>query len=1031
MNYYHPKVAALACCSVILASVVSMPICAAGREQIATQLRRQKVVSSSQRTKYAFNAAWRVFVGDPKGAEASDFDDSNWKRVSTPYAWNEDSAFKKSIRDLPTGVAWYRKHFKVPKDGAGKKVFLEFEGIRHGGEFYLNGVLLGRHENGVMAFGFDISQHVRPSPQENVLAVRTDNSWDYREKATNSTYQWSDRNFYANYGGINKNVYLHITDKLYQTLPLYSNLATTGIYVYAQNFDIKGKKATVTAESQIRNEYDTGKTFSYEVIIQDMGGRILKTINGGQHTLAAGETRTVKASARFNGLNFWSWGYGYLYNIHSILKVNGQSLDVVRIQTGFRKIEFANGVVKLNNRVIHLKGYAQRTTNEWPAVGSSVSAWLSDFSNRKMVESNANLVRWMHVTPWKQDVESCDRVGLMQAMPAGDSERDADGRRWEQRVELMRDAIIYNRNNPSIVFYESGNKAVSEEHMRQMKALRDLFDPHGGRAVGSREMLNSKTAEYGGEMLYINKSSSKPLWATEYSRDEGLRKYWDEFSPPFHKDGDGPLYRDQDASAYNRNQDSHAIENVARWYDYWRERPGTGRRVNAGGVNIIFSDTNTHYRGAENYRRSGEVDAMRIPKDGFFAHQVMWDGWVDVERPRIHIIGHWNYEPGTKKDVYVVTSGERVKLYINGVSQGFGEQSHRFLFTFRNITWRSGILRAVAYDQQGTKISETQKRTAGKPARIRLTARTGPGGLQADGSDLALIDIQVVDSEGNRCPTALDKINFSISGPAEWRGGIAQGPDNYILSRTLPVEGGLNRALIRSQTKSGRITLTASAEGLKSARVEIFSRPVVVRDGLSPALPGVGLPSNLGRGPTPPATALTVTRNPVRIARVTAGANVDQAVKSFDDDETTDWSSDGTLKTGWIKYDFERQFQVSEVVFKFVSWRTQSYSIRILVDDKVVFSGNTPRSLGYATIKFAPLIGSSLKVELMGGGNNRDAFGNIIDIPGTPDPTSAAGRKTGQETLGIVEIEVYQPAARLLGRAKPIPVGLGVIANTR
>ena len=63
---------------------------------------------------------------------------------------------------------------------------------------------------------------------------------------------------------------------------------------------------------------------------------------------------------------------------------------------------------------------------------------------------------------------------------------------------------------------------------------------------------------------------------------------------------------------------------------------------------VIFSDSNTHFRGAENFRRSGEVDAMRLPKDSYFAHQVMWDGWVDVEHPRIHIIGHWNYEPGTK-----------------------------------------------------------------------------------------------------------------------------------------------------------------------------------------------------------------------------------------------------------------------------------------------------------------------------------------------------------------------------------------------
>ena len=98
-----------------------------------------------------------------------------------------------------------------------------------------------------------------------------------------------------------------------------------------------------------------------------------------------------------------------------------------------------------------MHGYAQRTSNEWPGVGMSVPAWLSDYSNRLMVESGGNLVRWMHVCPWKQDIESCDRVGLIQAMPAGDAEKDVFDRRWEQRLELMKEAIIYNRNNPSII----------------------------------------------------------------------------------------------------------------------------------------------------------------------------------------------------------------------------------------------------------------------------------------------------------------------------------------------------------------------------------------------------------------------------------------------------------------------------------------------------------------------------------------------------------------------------------------------------
>src|SRR5262249_48213677 len=157
---------------------------------------------------------------------------------------------------------------------------------------------------------------------------------------------------------------------------------------------------------------------------------------------------------------------------------------------------------------------------------------------------------------------------------------------------------IYNRNSPSILFYEAGNAGVSEAHMVEMKKLRDQYDPHGGRAIGCRNMLASKTAEYGGDMLYINKSAGKPLWAMEYSRDEARRKYGDGRTPPYHKDGDAPHPISKGSSApYNRNQDSFTVEDVVRWYDYYRERPGTGKRVNAGGVNIVFSDSNTHFRG--------------------------------------------------------------------------------------------------------------------------------------------------------------------------------------------------------------------------------------------------------------------------------------------------------------------------------------------------------------------------------------------------------------------------------------------------
>ncbi|MEI6950866.1 DUF4982 domain-containing protein, partial [Paraflavisolibacter sp. H34] len=300
-------------------------------------------------------------------------------------------------------------------------------------------------------------------------------------------------------------------------------------------------------------------------------------------------------------------------------------------------------------------------------------------------------------------------------------------------------------------------------------------------------------------------------------------------------------------------------------------------------------------RGAENFRRSGEVDALRIKKDNFYAHQVMWDGWVDVEKPRLHIIGHWNYTPEVKKDIFVISSADKVELKVNGKSLGFGEQSNRFLYTFKNVQWQPGAISAVGYDAGGKPLCSDEIKTAGKPAALRLKAMTAPAGLKADGHDLALIEVEVVDAGGQRCPTALDMVRFELDGPAEWRGGMAQGPDNYILSQNLPVECGVNRVLVRSRTQAGTITLKAAADGLKGASLTLTSKAFPVTGGLTTVLPSAGLPSQLKRGPTPLTPSFKVSRNAIGIVRATAGANADSAFASIDDNELSDWYNDGNL----------------------------------------------------------------------------------------------------------------------------------------
>ena len=982
---------------------------------------------ATDRKKLNFNGNWRLAVGDMTEASLPNYDDSRWQQVTLPYAFNGDEAFRKDIVDLTDTIVWYRKTFLMA-DIQNKKVFIEFEGVRQGADFWLNGKHLGFSENGVMACGFDLTPYIIEG--ENILAVRCDNSWTYHSREYNSRYQWNDRNFNANYGGIPKNVYLHITDKLYQTLPLYSNLGTTGTYIYATDFDIPNHKAVIHAESQVRNEDATPRSFSLQAKVLDVEGKEVAHFYGERITLQPGETRIVKIQQPVEGLHFWSWGYGYLYTVKTMLKADDGSItDDVITRTGFRKTRFAEGKIWLNDRVLMMHGYAQRTSNEWPGVGISVPSWLSDYSNDLIVKSNGNLVRWMHVTPWKQDIESCDRVGLIQAMPAGDAEKDVDGPRWQQRTALMRDAIIYNRNNPSILFYESGNESISREHMLEMKAIRDKYDPYGGRAIGSREMLDINEAEYGGEMLYINKSKKHPMWAMEYCRDEGLRKYWDEQSYPYHKEGDGPLYRGKPATDYNHNMDAFAVEMVRRWYDYYMERPGTGTRVSSGGVKIVFSDTNTHHRGESNYRMSGVTDAMRIPKDAYYVHQVMWNGWVEPEAQQTYIIGHWNYPEGTTKNIYVVSTADDVELFLNGKSLGHGRQSYRFLYTFENIIFEPGKLEAVGSDG-----SKYQIETSGEPYQLKFSAIENPEGMKADGADMALFEIEVVDKQGRRCPLDDRMITFNLWGEAKWIGGIGtrdnkamQRPDenrpeglldaaatknvsdNYVGQMALPVECGVNRVLVRSTTNAGEIHLSACAEGLKPAYIEVKSKEVESEK----YLPSLTLKPRLDRGETPSTPSFEEQARGIDIVSAKAGFDSEHASNSYDDNELSEWKNDGRASTAWINYKLAKKAVVDDICMKLTGWRLRSYPLEIYAGKQLIWSGETARSLGYVHLKPTKAVKTNeITIRLKGAGKDKDAFGGIVEVAepaaGELDLFKAKNGGDTKNELRIIEIEFLE-----------------------
>jgi hypothetical protein len=495
-----------------------------------------------------------------------------------------------------------------------------------------------------------------------------------------------------------------------------------------------------------------------------------------------------------------------------------------------------------------------------------------------------------------------------------------------------------------------------------------------------------------------------------------------------------------------------------------------GRRVNSGGAKIIFSDTQTHYRGVENYRRSGVVDPLRIPKDGYFAHKVMWNGWVDIEEHGTHIVGHWNYEgphpnlpqgegadtpPNTKHDfslpslaegqrggsavikpVYVVSTGDKVELFINGQSQGFGRQDYRFLFTFDSIQWKPGTIEAVSYivtsnELQATSVPATQNssfvarnpslkevsraalKTADKPHHLKLTRMTNPAGSFADGHDIVIVQVEVVDAKGQRCPLANDMVDFTLEGPAEWRGGIAQGPDNYAFATSLPVECGITRVLIRSTTEAGQVKLTATAKGLGSATESGSTIPVEVVNGLSKHFPAELLPCRLERGETPLTPSYTDKKVDVQIADVRAGVNQETAINSFDDNELSEWRNDGKLSTAWITYKLNRRAAVDDICMKLTGWRQRSYPIEVFAGKQLIWKGDTDKSLGYIHLHIEhPVLTDEITIRLKGAAQESDAFGQIVEVvepaAGELDLFKAKdGDKTRNE-LRIVEVEFLE-----------------------
>jgi len=827
--------------------------------------------SAAERETVNFNPDWRFLKADPIGAEKPDFNDGKWQVVSAPHTFNDVDTFDdwslpghRGEQNQWEGRTWYRKGFLVPEAWKGKRVFIEFEAVRQVAEIYLNGVKLGTAKGGFTPFGFDLTPHLKFG-QRNLIAVMADNRFMKDppadappQAATNSATQpvlsqlssafnaqipdsiealqanqipWNNPHWHPAHGGLYRNVRLIVTDPLHITLPLYSFLQTEGPYIYSSSVD--EHEATVNLEVPVANGRKSHEKFTVSADIKDSDGHSVLQLSA-DASLPAGANRKIILTGKIANPRLWEPGYPHLYRAVLALTKGGQKIDGNEVEFGVRteRWDAASGLW-VNGRHVKLHGWGQKPTNEWPGLGAALPDWLQAYTLQLMKEAGGNFIRWGHMPGSPAQIAAGDRLGLIADQPGGDGESDTVGGAWLLRMADFRDALIYFRNSPSIFLWEGGNQKVTRDHAAQVRAMMDRYDPHGGRALAFRR-ADAVTAEFmdvgigteGGREI-----ARLPVVEGEYDREESPRRVWDDVSPPNFG------YPEAKGQTYQLTSEQFAVNEVKQYVGK------LGANDHAGGANWIFSDSTSGGRvGVEVARASGEVDGVRLPKEAYYVCQVMFS-----PVPRAHIIGHWSYPAGTHKNVYVAANGGgEVELLVNGRSLGRVSPENRYLYSFKDVAFEPGEITAIAYDKSGKETARTALRTAGPAVALKLTAITAPGGWRADGSDIALFDVEAVDAEGRRTPTTQQRVDFQLAGDGVWRGGYDSGKINSINNPWLDLEAGINRVAVRATLKPGKITLHAKSDGLKDAEISLSS---LAFKGGAPDFPDYSLPKAPERDP--------------------------------------------------------------------------------------------------------------------------------------------------------------------------------------
>ena len=732
------------------------------------------------------------------------YNDADWAAVDLPHDWaielpfvqpayldpNRDDqrashGYKPLGREYPdTSVGWYRHTFTLPASDAGRRLSLEFEGVFRDCRVWVNGYLLTRNSSGYAPFRVDFTD-VANIGGLNVVTLRVDAS--------------EGEGWFYEGAGVYRHVWLVKTDPLH--VPQW------GTFVRST---VDGDTATLTVTVDVGNASDTARNLVVASTIRSLDGGAMAAVGG---TLAAPGRQTVSLTqqVKLDKPKLWSIETPHLYTMETNLIVDGVTVDRYTTTFGIRTIRFdPDQGVFLNGVHVKIKGTCNH--QDHAGVGVAIPDRLQAWRIERLKAMGSNAYRTSHNPPAPALLDACDRLGMLVL---------DETRRMGSDVEALAELeamVRRDRNRPSVFLWCIGNEEPQEvtaagghiaETMKRLvnrldgtRLITEAMDFGWGSPTGSSNVIDVMGVNYRPAVAasYHAKFPTKPIILTETGSTVTTRGVY--VRDPAH----------QFASAYDVEAPPWA-QTAQQWWPVCDAEP-----YSAGG----FVWTGFDYRGEPTpFHRwpsvasyFGLMDSCGFAKDEFYYYKAWWD-----PTPMVHLFPHWTWpgREGKPIDVWCYANVDRVELFLNGKSlgsQAVVKDSHLAW----SVPYAAGAIEAHGY--VGDKLMVRERReTVGAAAKISLTADRMK--LAADGADLAVVTIAILDAKGRPVPDAADQVRLSLSGPGKLIGMGNGDPTSHEPDKTDTRRAfkGLAMGLVQARAAAGRVRVRAEADGLESAEL--------------------------------------------------------------------------------------------------------------------------------------------------------------------------------------------------------------------